>query len=316
MNYFLFGTELYNLRKRRQAIVREVLQDDDFNLHVYSEDIVMEDVISDCQMLPFFSEAKVVIVENPPFLTSSRQQDENQLKLLTEYLKAPAEFTTLIIYCDQALDKRRSSFTTLRKLLKTESFDTVSRDDFMRIVKQDLKESNLNLDARAFNLLTERLPVDVDNWKSELCKMQLYPGKLDETAIRNLVARPLEDDVFELSNAVVNRKLDRAIECYHDLTRNNRDITASLIGLLAYQLRFMAQVRNMVERGAKTAEIASHYKTVEFRIRKTLEACGRMSSRDLMAILDELSVLDQNIKSGLVNGELGLELFIMKVASR
>ena len=316
MNYMLFGSELYNLRQRRQAIIREILQDDDFNLHVHNGDIVMEDVISDCQMLPFFSEAKVVIVENPPFLTSTKQADEDALELLMNYLKSPAEFTTLILYCDQSLDKRRSSFTALRKLLKTEEFDTLKQDDFLRIVKQDLRDHNLKLEGKAYNLLTERLPLDVDNWKNELGKLLLYPGRLDEEAIRNLIARPIEDDVFELSNAVVNRKLDKAIECYHDLIRNNRDMTASLIGLLAYQLRFMAQVRNMYEQGYKGAEIASHYKTVEFRIRKTLEASGRMTSKELMGILDELSVLDQDIKTGKVNGELGLELFIMKVAKR
>ena len=315
MNYLLTGIEVYNLQQRRDAIIKELgLQDEQPD--VFNQDFDIEEVIASCLTSPFFAENKVVLLENPGFIIAPKASDEKAVNRLVEYLEDPLETTTLIVYVDKPFDKRKKGYTTLRKYLKTESFDTVSRDSFRNIVRYDLQNSKVRLSNEAFDILMDRLPVDVLNWKSELEKLKLYPYPLDAKAIKALISRDIEDDVFQLSNAVVARDMDQAIQIYRDLLVTNKNDVSGLIGLLAYQFRFMCQVKALNEMNYINRDIAERYDAKEYRITMTLKAAQGRSSRELLGILSRLSQLDQNIKKGKADPVLGLEMFIIEVTRR
>ncbi len=310
MNYFLVGTEVYNLQKRRAKIVKELV-DDELNLSVYSgKNYSIQDVVSDCLTSPFFAENKVVIVENPDFLYSNKD-DENALAI-KDYLSNPNPTTTLIIYCDQAIDRTKAIVKELMKIVKYESFDSLNNEDFRHYVLKDLNDQKIVLDNSAKNELIERLPVDITNWKHELEKLSLYPGKIDADVIRQLVCRPIEEDVFQLSNAVTSKNLSKSIQIYRDLLVNNKNDIKALIGLLAYQFRFMFQMKSLSEQGMSISDISQSYGYNEYRIKITLRNCHSFSSEYLLSLLNKLSTLDQDIINGKVEGKLGLELFIME----
>ncbi|MBR0385453.1 MAG: hypothetical protein IJI05_02775, partial [Erysipelotrichaceae bacterium] len=99
MNYLLAGTEIYNLQKRRDAIIRES-GCDSINVNFYrGHDWTMAEVLEDCQTLPFLSDKKVVIVENPDFLISPKENDPD-LARLKAYLENSCFETNLIVYVD------------------------------------------------------------------------------------------------------------------------------------------------------------------------------------------------------------------------
>ena len=312
MNYLLVGSEVYNLQNRRDSILKEIGLDDQ-QPEVFSGAIDADEVVQACLTVPFFTDNKAVIIENPDFIVAGRAADEKTVARLIEYLEEPLETTTLIIYVDKPFDRRKKGFAALRKYLKTEVFDTVTADDFQVIVRNDIRKAGLKISNEAVDLLMERLPLDVLNWKSELEKLALYPGVLDRKAIRALVSRSLEDDVFQLSNAVVARNMGKALQCFRDLMVNNPNDTTGIIGLLAYQFRFMCQVRNLNEQGYTVRDIAQRYNAKEYRITMTLKAARGRSSRALLDILSRLSQLDQDIKRGKKDPVLGLEMFIIEV---
>ena len=315
MNYLLTGIEVYNLQMRRDAIIRELgLQDEQPD--VFNQDFEIEEVIASCLTTPFFSENKVVLLENPGFIVSPKTSDEKAVNRLVEYLEDPLDTTTLIVYVDKPFDKRKKGYTTLRKYLRTESFDTVSEENFRNIVRYDLQNSKIRMSNEAFDVLIDRLPVDVLNWKSELEKLKLYPYTLDGKAIKALISRDIEDDVFQLSNAVVGRNMNQAVQIYRDLLVTNKNDAGSLIGLLAYQFRFMCQVKALNEMNYLNREIAERYDAKEYRITMTLKAAQGRSSRELLGILARLSRLDQNIKKGKADPVVGLEMFIIEVTRR
>ena len=312
MNYLLVGSEEYNLKKRRDEIIKKNI-DDEFNLNVIKGDqLVIQELLDDCMTPPFFADQKVIVVENPSFLL----EDDEDITALTDYLKKPSPFTVLIFYVNAAVNRRKSIFTELTKLMQYEKYDTLAPADFRHVVNKSLSDNGISLDYRAKEELLSRLPVDLSVWRNELTKLVNYPGRLDQETIKLLVSKPLEEDVFQLTNAVVGRKMSDAISIYRDLMTMNKNDAASLIGLLAYQFRFMSQVRALNEMGMTMAEIADHYKCKEYRVQMTLKGSTGTTSKDLLAILSRLSDLDQSIKAGEVDAKLGLELFIMNAVRR
>ena len=317
MNYLLMGTEKYNLRRRRNEIVNKLIGDDEINISVYrGSEWEISELIADLQTVPFFSDNRVVIVENPGFIVSPKVNDEPFVNALVSYFKKPNESTTFIIYIDQNIDRRRKALNTLVKYMKKEVYDTLSEEDFQQAVNEDLRNSGLKLDFDSRNELMQRLPLDLDNWKNELEKLKLYPEKIDREVIRQLVAKPLESNVFELTNAVNTRNTARAIEVYHDLLVNNKNDIQGLIGLLAGQFRFMLQAVTMMEQGYNQKEIAEQLNCREGRVYMAFKNSGSRNSRQLLKVLDSLAQLDQNIKSGKVNPQLGLELFLVETTRK
>ena len=312
MNYLLTGTEIYNLQMRRDNILRDLgLENEEPD--VFYGDIDIEEVINACLTAPFFTENKAVILENPSFLVSPKASDEKAVNRLAEYLEEPLDTTTLIVYVNKPFDKRKKGYTVLKKYLRPESYDTLTDEDFRIIVRNDLRNRGVKISNDAFDTLMERLPVDVLNWKNELEKLTLYPGTLDRKAIRSLVSRNLEDDVFRLSNAVSARNLSKALQSFRDLMVFNKNDTTGILGLLASQFRFMCQVKALNEQGYLVREIAERYNAKEYRITMTLRAAQGRSSRALLEILAKLSELDQDIKNGRKDAAMGLELFIIEV---
>ena len=317
MNYLLMGTEKYNLRRRRNEIVNKLIGDDEINISVYrGSEWEISELIADLQTVPFFSDTRVVIVENPGFIVSPKVNDEPFVNALVSYFKKPNESTTFIIYIDQNIDRRRKALNTLVKYMKREVYDTLSEEDFQQAVNEDLRNSGLKLDFDSRNELMQRLPLDLDNWKNELEKLKLYPEKIDREVIRQLVAKPLESNVFELTNAVNTRNTARAIEVYHDLLVNNKNDIQGLIGLLAGQFRFMLQAVTLMEQGYNQKEIAEQLNCREGRVYMAFKNSGSRNSRQLLKVLDSLAQLDQNIKSGKVNPQLGLELFLVETTRK
>ncbi|MBR0136947.1 MAG: DNA polymerase III subunit delta [Erysipelotrichaceae bacterium] len=324
MNYLLMGNETYNLRQRREEIEKEAGADL-MNISVYPFDskALMSDIIADCQTLPFFADKKLVILENPPFIMkrSSRSSDDDaddnkkdsssDLGLLEKYLDSPNESTVLIIYIDEDVNRSRKEIRSLSKKMKTEIYDQLKPEDFRHYVMQDLNDAGIKLDYPAIEELIQRLPLSIENWKRELDKLTLYPGRISKDVIKELIARPLEDDVFKLSDGVVKRNLSQSLSVFNDLMTRSKNDVYSLVGLLASQFRFMCQCKALAKTGYNQLEISKEMKAHEYRVKMSMQSAGMLCVEDLLGILNQLAELDQNIKTGRVDPQKGLEMFII-----
>ena len=278
MNYLLIGTEAYNLNKRKEALIKSILGDNSsMALSFYRgvDKVETREIIDDCQTSPFLSEQKVVLWQDPLFFADSRAESNDEINRLMTYLKQPNESTTLIISYEGQLPANSRLLKDLSGYMKLERYDYPTTEEFANLVNSDLNMHNLKLDRQAINTLLDRLPVNVENWKNELEKLKLYPGRLDAGRIADLISRPLEDDVFELSNAVVDGKLAKAIQVYRDLMVTHKNDVSSLIGLLANQFRTMSQVRIMDDLHYSDEEIAQAISArSSYRIKMVRRAIG------------------------------------------
>ncbi|HQB33074.1 MAG TPA: DNA polymerase III subunit delta, partial [Erysipelotrichaceae bacterium] len=86
----------------------------------------------------------------------------------------------------------------------------------------------------------------------------------------------------------------------------------SLIGLISSSLRMMSQVLMLKEMGKSDREIADELDITSGRLYYIRRDIKNRNSREVLKVLNELSQLDQDVKSGFIDGQTGLELFIIK----
>ena len=145
--------------------------------------------------------------------------------------------------------------------------------------------------------------------QNELSKLELYGDTITTEVVSSIVTRPLEDDVFQLVNAVVEKRIKEAFHIWEDLSTLNKD-AVFLIALLAGQFRFLYQVRELLDEGKQQKEITSCFRCTPISIvQRSYKTVMHLSTNALLNILEMLATLDQQIKSGKLDKNLGFEMF-------
>ena len=316
MNYFIYGSEGYLLKKE----LNKVIKSDDLNDHlnaVYydgmASDFNIEQIIEDANTISMFAEKKVIIVNNPSFLFSQSLSDE-QLAAFEQYLHDSSVFTTLIFYVEtneqNSIDQRKKIFKMLVKECRTIHIGSLNTDEFRKVVINDLNINKIAIDKDAIEELIARLPIDIANWKTELSKIQLYGKNINKDDIRFLIARSLDDNVFIMVNAVMHHNLKLAIEAWRDLAIMKHD-PIELIAILASQFRFMYQCSILAHK-YDNKQIADILNAKVARVNITMNNSRNVSTSQIMALLAKLADLDQKIKMGIIDKQLGFELFLIE----
>jgi len=86
-----------------------------------------------------------------------------------------------------------------------------------------------------------------------------------------------------------------------------------IIVMLANQFRIIYQSKEMYKKGYTENDIASTLNIHPYRIKLALNKAKEYNSKDLLNYIKKLSDLDIGIKTGNINKEIGLELFIINL---
>ena len=128
--------------------------------------------------------------------------------------------------------------------------------------------------------------------------------------INKLVEENIDNPIYDLVGFILKNENSKAIKLYNTFTQNGMD-AASLIPVIASQVRLLFQVKRLYNSGKTNDEIAKilEFKSV-YRVKYLLSDSYYYSEEDLIKYLSHLAELDKNIKLGLVDPKVSLELFI------
>lgn len=313
MIYVLYGEESYLLKKEMHRIIdKHVTFEKEMNTVTYDAGKTnIEEIIADAQTVPFFSDFKVIIVNHSSFLSGSNDTSID-VEVLNKYMDSPNESTILILVCDsQKLDSRKKIVKRLQKEATIKQFSMFNEFERDKFVQKECEKRNISFDKDAYREFCFRIGFSCERIITELDKLQLYQSTLQKEDIKALVTRPLDDNVFDVFQALLSNNVKRAYQYWLDFNAQNIDPIA-LIAMLASQYRFLHQVKILQMSGTGKSEIASQLQAHPYRVEKTLQSCSYINEKEISKTLNELAQLDQNIKAGRVDKKLGFEMFILQ----
>lgn len=308
MNYLLVGNDHYLINREINKLIKEY-KIEDINLNKYVNDYRLEDVIVDCQTVPFFGEYKMIIIEDASFLNKNKEFSD----LLLKYLDKPNLSTILVLKCNESLDKRRSDTKKILKLCRLINCD-FNDDNRLTIIKALLSEAKLSLPNKLFNEFLSYCGSDVAMIVNDIEKLSLYDGELTSEVMASLLQKPLDDSMeakFAFINALYQKDLTKVLNLYRNFKALNYEPLA-LIGLIESQFRFVLQVKVLLKQNMSDQEIASELKANPYRIKRIINDTYKYSISSVNKILTNLNKLDKKIKQGIIDADLGLELFLIK----
>lgn len=307
--YFLQGSEFYLARQFFKHLHQAIQAGDELDsLTLDFQEVGLQAVLDEANTFSFFSDRRLIIVEKADFVTSQassklHKSDENAL---ITYLQEPNPATVLVFVCkEDAVDKRRKIVKSLKKEACWVDVTPLDQSAVDRYVRQHLAQEELQLGSGAIEELLDRVNYQLTLAMGEMTKLHTFQHtgqEITRQIIRQLVPRTLESDVFKLSNAVVSKQIDQAIQIYQDLILMKHEPIA-LHALLVSQFRIFIQVRIMMEQGVHNQMIASHLGVHPYRVKLANQNAQQMQLRELMTFYQELVKVDFQMKTGIGHKE-------------
>ena len=312
MNYILYG-ELYPMiRKHLNKILKERLGEiDDFNVtKIDFEESNLDEIEYESSSLPLGYEKKAVVVDNAHFLTKDVEQ-KDESKVLEILKKSQDDIDLIFIHRDSNVDKKGKIFNYIKDNGQILEFLNIEKDEWPIYIKKYFKNKNVEITSEAINELANRVDGDLTRFINEAEKLCLYKNSITLTDVALMVSKPLEDDAFQMSNALFRGDNGVAISIYRDLKLLGQKFVDNLIPMLASQFRFISEVCFLDSKGLEKEEIASELSVSPVRVKIALKNSKNISRKQIANVLDKLYNLDLQIKSGQIDRSYGLELFLI-----
>lgn len=322
--YVLYGEETFLMEEFIAFVRKEIVEPAyiDFNLSDYDcTEQALPDILQDAETFPFMAEHRLVVAHNAYFLTgakpSGQMKHEIDPQALAGYLENPPLFSSVIFtVASDKLDERKKIVKTLQQKAVMLSFAPLKDQDLYAWIERRAKKYNAVIARDDAAKLVARCGSELRLLDRELEKLALYVGKeahIDEAAIERLASRTLEHDVFALVEAVVSGRLAEAFRILYDHMKTGEE-PIKLMALFARQIRLLLSVKMWAPRGYSQQQLASMLKVHPFAVRKAIEQARHFDERGLRKLLVLCAQEDFRMKSGQVDKQLAIELFITKVA--
>ncbi len=306
--YLIYGTDKSRIHKKIEEI-KEKLKIEEIIKYSLDKDN-LEDIILDASLVNMFSSTKLILIDDANIFTTSKKEIDT--KVLEDYLNNYNSDTYIIFECNQEkVDTRKKIYKKIKEL--GEIIEIVKPD------KKSIKEYILNLAKKNnyviedIDYLTNKIGTDVNNVDNELTKLFIFKTedrKITNKDIDKLIIPSLEDEIFALSDAVIKNETKRSLDLLEEFINKNYD-EMQIIILLANSFRFMYQIKYLSNKNMSSDMIAKELSANPYRVKINLKNCYYYSESDLLLYLKKLADLDKNIKLGLINKNLGLQMFLM-----
>jgi DNA polymerase-3 subunit delta len=318
--YAVFGRDRYRMREFVNYAADKLLGEDGKELGLFRFDTAetpVEAAVEEADAMPFFVSRKLVVVRDETVLASGGKEGrlQHDVDRLIAYLRKPCETSVLllVVHSDK-LDERRKAVKLLKEMDAVIEFAELEGRDLVRWIMRRVSQQGRTIGEDAAEALIRRAGTHLQSLAAETDKLCLYAGPggtVTREHVEALTAPVLEDDVFALIDALTGGDTGRAVTLYRQLLERKEE-PIRIAALIASQLRIMLQVKELAARSWPNQQIAAQLGIHPYRVRLAADKARRWSEERLAAMLREIAELDYRMKTGLIDKELGLELYLLQ----
>lgn len=309
--YVIIGNDTFLINEEKEKIIKS-RNVDSFNITSYNFlDSEPLEIINEIQTVSLFGEERMVIISNPEFLKAT-YKNSNFVDEMIDYILSEYQQTILVILADFELDSKVKINQILKDRAYISRLTSIVGDNLSDWIVKYLAKDGYKIDESAVLELIERTDGDMMSITNELEKLKLYHNDKNITynTVKILVSRNLEDNIYNLLNAFVANDKKTLFAIYEDFMTLNED-EMRIISAIMNKLEEILYTKMLISEGASKEAIASYFKVKPGRAYYMMEAAKKMSNKSIQSLIERVTELDYNIKSGKIDKKLGLQLFFL-----
>ena len=288
--YLFYGEEAYLKQQYKNRLKDAVLPEGDtINLSIYSgKGIDVEEMIAQADTMPFFAEHRLLLIEDSGFFKNANQQ-------LADYIPSIPE-GTIMLFVESEVDKRGKLYKAVNKKGSVVEFTAQNEQTLTRWILGILKSEKKMITSGAMKLFLEKT------------------GTITEEDVAVICSEQTENKIFDMINAMAEKKQKKAMELYYDLLAL-KEPPMRILYLITRQFNLLMQVKELSEEGYSAKTISERLKMAGFIVRNCLRQAEYFSLKTLKEALQDCVRMEEAVKTGRMNDVICVDLLLVKYSS-
>ena len=304
--YLLYGDEEYLKRYYRENLKYCILEDsDDMNFSKFeNKGIDLNEVQAIADTLPFFSEYRLIIIQDSGLFKSSND--------FADYLEHMPD-STIIVFVEKEIDKRNKLYKYINKNGIAAEIKVKDSEEALNWAAKRLKESGKVFTRKTMEYFLQRVDNNLYNLSNEIEKIVAYTMGREEVTIADIDAvcpAYLQNHIFQMVDAVGVGDTDKALKLYNELIEL-KEAPSYILYMLIRHFNILLQIGSMGN--APKNQVASKIGISPYFVGNYQRQSSRFSGKQLKQALDNSLETEQKFKTGVLDDQIGVELLLIEL---
>lgn len=303
--YLLYGEETFLKNSYKNKLKEAIIGDDTMNFSYFEgKNLDVDELIRMADTMPFFSEKRMVLIEESNFFKSAADE-------LVSYLPSMPD-TTCLVFVESQVDKRNRMFKKVRELGYAAELERQDTAQLAKWAAGLLTREGRKITGRTMELFLSKTGDDMEHIRMELEKLVSYTNGrevITDEDVETVCTVRVTNRIFDMVTAMVNRQTRKAMDLYEDLLAL-KEPPMRILFLIARQFNQLLQVKELMGKGMDKSAIASRLKLQPFVTGKIMPQAKQFSREQILSYVTLCVETEEAVKSGRLQDRLAVELLI------
>lgn len=305
--YLLYGSESYLKNLYKNKLKEALLSGSDEMNYSYfqGKGIDVNQIIGIGQTLPFFSERRVILIEESGLFKA--QSD------LADFIKTIPD-TTHIIFCETEIDKRNRLYKAVRDIGTISEMNGLDERNLKLWILSLIDKDHKKITENTLMYFLNKTGSDMENISQEVEKLLCYTmGReiITSEDVDAICVTQIANKIFQMIDAIASKKQHQALELYYDLLAL-REKPLSILFLIMRHFNILYQVKELNTLRVDGSTISQKVGIPPFAVNKYLAQSKNFSTKILREALNTGIDIEEKIKTGNLVDTMGVELLIVQ----
>jgi DNA polymerase-3 subunit delta len=309
--YLLYGSEEYLKKLYRDKLKNAILKDEnEMNYsHFDGKDTDPIKVSEVAQTLPFFSDYRLIVIEDSGLFKSQSEMSERLDKIPD---------STIIVFVETEVDKRNKLFKMVRDRGVVSEMNGLDEQNLKLFVNSLFTQEGKKITEASIVYLLDKTGTDMVNISNEAEKIISY--SMDRSVVTNedidaVVTTQITGKIFQMIDAIGSKQESKALALYYDLL-SVREKPMSILFLITRHFNILLQVKNLQANGFSSASMSEKVGIPPFSVNKYVAQTKNFTIKRLKEALEFSADLEEQIKTGRMIEKIGVEMFIVTFSKK
>ncbi|MBP5835990.1 DNA polymerase III subunit delta [Candidatus Phytoplasma meliae] len=310
--YLIIGQQKFFLENKMKALINHYQKQLKDVICYQAQDIFQGVLEQELQATSFIQKDshKIIIIKQSEILLQAKKEE---IAFLTSYLKKPHPTISLYFLAEKK-NYNESTYTIFQKHCFCETLPFLEKKDFYNYVNNIFEQDGFRIEAQGIQMLLQQTDYNLYFLDQEIKKLKLC--QFDQKTITCQLVNQLtifhkEAHIFKLINLFINRHTIETYQMYQKLKKQKIN-PFQVIYQMTNKIKDLLLIKEMAPNAQHPETISQILKcstNKAFFLLKEAQTITNMTY--LKKCLLALIKLEEQVKSGLINLNTGLELFLL-----
>lgn len=308
MNYLIISS-FYRLTNK---IINDFVSNNSELIKMDCNVNTIDEIIAEAEYESLFGEKKNILVYNCTLFNSNKVDEEKTNKLIS-YLEKSNYNNKLFFILTDPVDNRKKAVKVIKEKGKIIDYSKIRFYDLIKLVNDYLNEKNYIINDEIINYMIKNFNNNYDLICNEIDKLMLaFPSNVTLEQSKKIISNNISDNIFKFLDELINKNYKKADYLLKNLKTYKVD-PSMILSIIYREFRLIFLYKFATKNNIRIDQIFKDEFLMDWQINKIADNSRKFKIEELSNIIKLLSEYDYKLKSGKIDKNIIIELFLIEI---